>query len=90
MTDLSTEVLEEIRRIAKKEQELEARIEQSDLLQGDLQLDSMAMIVMAVGLENRFRVQLQENDAGTLATVADLVALVCRRVSDAASAEART
>jgi hypothetical protein len=36
-------------------------------LTGDLQLDSMAMIVVAVGLENRFRVRLDEEDAGALA-----------------------
>ena len=43
----------------------------------------MAMIIVAVGLENAFRVKLQEEDAGSIATVADLVKLVVRRVAEA-------
>jgi len=47
-------------------------------------------IVLAVGLEDRFRVRLSEADAGAAATVGDLVAVVERRVSEAATAPATT
>jgi acyl carrier protein len=38
---------------------------------------------MAVGLENRFRVKLSEEDAPQLETFADVVALVDRRRREA-------
>jgi acyl carrier protein len=85
LTNLDNEVLAELRTIAQKELEHEGPIEPSMSLSADLQLDSMAMIVVAVGLENRFRVRLDEQDAGALDTVGDLVALVCRRVAEKAS-----
>jgi len=85
MTELAGEVLAELRKIARKELEYEGPIELSQSLKGDLRLDSMAMIVVAVGLENRFRVKLDEEDGGELSTVGDLVALVCRRVGEGAS-----
>ena len=75
-------VLEELRRIARKDLEFEGAIEPALRLKEDLNLDSMAMIVVAVGLENRFRVKLAEEDAGELTTVADLIALVSRRVQE--------
>lgn len=75
-------VLEELRRIARRDLELEREIVPTLRLKEDLRLDSMAMIVVAVGLENRFRVKLEEQDAGELATVGDLVALVARRVEE--------
>lgn len=81
---MHTEVLDELRRIAKKDLELELAIEPALRLKEDLNLDSMAMIIVAVGLENRFRVKLAEEDAGDLVTVADLVALVTRRVQEQA------
>ena len=82
MSELKTEILEELRRIAKKELEFERTIEPAMTLKDDLQLDSMGMIIVAVGLENRFRVKLQEEDGGDLTTVADLLSLVERRVTE--------
>ncbi len=77
-------VLEEIRRIAREELELGREVEPHDDLLADLQLDSMASIVLAVGLENRFRVKLSEEDAMGVRTVGDLAALVVRRAEEAA------
>ena len=48
-----------------------------------LPLASMALIVVAVGLETRFRVKLQEADAGEIHPVADLFTLVVKRVGEA-------
>ena len=84
MAELDARVLEEIRRIARVELEFSGEVSLSQRLHEDLKLDSMAMIVVAVGLENAFRVKLQEEDAGAIATVGDLVALVVRRVGEAA------
>ncbi len=84
MAELDTRVLEEIRRIARVELELTTEVLPTARLNEDLHLDSMAMIVVAVGLENAFRVKLQEEDAGAITTVADLVKLVVQRVEEAA------
>jgi acyl carrier protein len=85
VVELENRVLEELRRIARVELEYPQEVLLTQRLQEDLRLDSMAMIVVAVGLENAFRVKLQEEDAGAIATVADLVKLVVRRVGEAKS-----
>jgi acyl carrier protein len=82
VSELDVRVLEEIRRIARSELELERDISLTTRLDEDLALDSLALIVVAVGLENAFRVRLREEDAGSLATVADLVRLVGQRVGE--------
>ena len=83
MVELDVRVLEEIRRLARVELEYAGEVSLAQRLHEDLKLDSMAMIIVAVGLENAFRVKLQEEDAGSIATVADLVKLVVRRVAEA-------
>ncbi len=83
MADLGEQVLEEIRRIARTDLEFTGDVIASSRLNEDLHLDSMAMIVVAVGLENRFRVKLQEEDAGQIGTVGDLIKLVVLRVGEA-------
>lgn len=82
MRELSAEVLDEIRRVARDELGHEGSVEPALGLRGDLGLDSMGMIMVAVALENRFRIRLHEEDAEALGTVSDLVALVCRRVAE--------
>jgi acyl carrier protein len=86
VSELQTHILEELNRIAKKELDFERRIEPAMSLKGDLKLDSMGMIIVAVGLENKFRVKLEEQDGGELATVSDLLALVERRVNEGGAA----
>lgn len=73
------EVLETIRSIARSELELEQPVRPSDDLLADLGLDSLALTILAVGLENRFRVKLSQEDAVGVRTVADLAQLVVRR-----------
>lgn len=80
MIATETEVLAEIRGIASRELELERPIGLEQALVADLELDSMGLTVLAVGLENRFRVKLSEDDAVGLRTVKDLVELVRRRL----------
>jgi acyl carrier protein len=78
----SGEVIEEMKRIAERELELGATIAPGARLVADLGLDSLGMTVLAVGLENRFRVRLNENDGEGIVTVEDLAALVVRRVRE--------
>jgi acyl carrier protein len=73
------DVLETIRSIARTELELERPVQPGDDLLADLGLDSLGLTVLAVGLENRFRVKLSQEDAVGLRTVADLAQLVVRR-----------
>ncbi len=82
MPDRRAEILAEIRRILREELEFTGPVEPGHALAADLELDSMGALVLAVGLEDRFRVKLAEDDATALATVADLVDLVERAVAE--------
>lgn len=46
----------------------------------DLRLDSVRLLTLAVEVENRFRVLLDEVDEAGIETVGDLVALVRRKL----------
>ena len=81
MAELEGEVVAEIRRILGEELEWKGTVEPSHELLRDLQLDSLGLTVLAVGLENRFRVKLSEEDAEGLSTVEDLARLVVTRVA---------
>jgi acyl carrier protein len=82
MAELEREVVAEIRRILGEELEWKGAVEPAHDLLKDLQLDSLGITVLAVGLENRFRVKLSEEDAAGVLTVADLAKLVTRRVAE--------
>jgi len=73
------EVLQFIRALARSELEIFRPIEPGDDLLKDLALDSLSLTVLAVGLENRFRVKLSEEDAAGVQTVADLARHVASR-----------
>jgi acyl carrier protein len=81
VAELEGEVVAEIRRILGEELEWRGAVEPAHDLLKDLQLDSLGLTVLAVGLENRFRVKLSEEDAVGVATVADLAKRVVTRVS---------
>ena len=81
MVELEGEVVSEIRRILGEELEWRGAVEPSQELMRDLQLDSLGLTVLAVGLENRFRVKLSEEDAAGVTTVEDLARLVSTRVN---------
>ena len=73
------QVLDAIRTIARTELEMERPISPEDDLLRDLALDSLGLTVLAVGLENRFRVKLSEEDAAGVQTVADRARHVASR-----------
>jgi acyl carrier protein len=72
------EVLREIARIAK-ELGVSREPKPSDDLLTDLLLDSVSLLSLVVGLEDRFQVTLEEDDAAKVRTVQDLAALVVSR-----------
>lgn len=76
---MESEILAEIRRIASQELEISHLVEPSDQLIQDLELDSLGATVLAVGLEDKFRIRLSPEDSGQVETVQDLVQLVARR-----------
>jgi acyl carrier protein len=80
------EVIDEMKRIAASELDLPGRIAPEAQLVRDVGLDSMGLTVLAVGLENKFRVRLNEEDAAGILTVADLAALVVRRAREQGTA----
>jgi acyl carrier protein len=79
MPDLRAEILAEIRRVVSVDLEVTEPVEPRHELARDLRVDSMGAIVLAVALEDRFRVKLSDEDAGAVVTVKDLVDLVERR-----------
>lgn len=81
----SEDVLAVIRRILHDELELQREVNPGDALLADLELDSLGLITVAVGLENRYRVKLSEQESMGIVTVADLVAHVRRRVAEEAA-----
>nr|WP_225937068.1 acyl carrier protein [Myxococcus sp. RHSTA-1-4] len=79
----------EIRRIAADELEWSGTVEPRHDLLKDLQLDSLGLTVLAVGLENRFRIRLSEEDAQGVRTVEDLARLVAQRAAAPRTPEVR-
>ena len=73
------EVLQEISRVLREELGLSREVKPGDDLVKDLQLDSVGVLTLVVGLENRFRVALTEEDAAHVKTAGDLAALVQQR-----------
>ena len=84
MGEIEQQVVEEIRRVATSQLELAQPIEPQHELLRDLMLDSLGLTVIAVALEDRFRVRLTEEDSSGVITVADLARLVSARVQEAA------
>ena len=79
MGDLEREALGEIRSILARDLGVDRPVGSNEELQRDLDLDSMALTVLAVGLEDHFRVILTGEDSAR--TVADLAQLVASRAA---------
>ena len=73
------EVLAEIRRVVRDELGVVREVRLEDDLINDLQLDSVGLLTLVVGLEDRFRIALAEEDAAGVRTVRELAALVQSR-----------
>ena len=88
MPPLESEVIEVIRRIFATELEYPGMVEPGHDLQRDLHVDSLNAVVLAVGLEDHFRVRLAPEDTVGVLTVGDLVARVADRVRNTPEAGA--
>ena len=80
MPTLEQQVLNVIRRIFATELEYAGPVELAHDLQRDLRVDSLNAVILAVGLEDHFRVRLAQEDTVGVTTVAELVARVAQRV----------
>jgi len=80
MDDIRQEVLAEIRRTLAADLEFRGTVELRHELAADLQVDSVGALVLAVALEDRFRVKLTGTEASSVVTVEDLVDVVERAV----------
>jgi acyl carrier protein len=80
---VAEEALAEIQRILREELEQTMTVTPESHLVRDLQLDSLGLLSVAVGLENRFRIQLREEHAVGVSTAGDLARLVQTRVEEA-------
>jgi acyl carrier protein len=77
-----SDVLSEIQRIAREELEVRDPVTPTDELSERLDLDSMRLSILAVSLEDRFRIHLREDDAQQVTTVQELARLVVRRAGE--------
>lgn len=82
MPALEQEVLDVIRRIFAVELEHKGPVERTHDLQRDLRVDSLNAVILAVGLEDHFRVRLAQEDTAGVTTVAELVARVAQRIRE--------
>lgn len=83
MTPRDEEVLAAIRQIVATELDSREPVDPHTALADCEPLDSLGLFTLAVGLEDRFRVRLAEEDAPGLTTVADVIRLVNRRRAEA-------
>ena len=83
MTERQLEVLTEIQKILTDRLEATETVTPADRLADNEVLDSLGLITLAVGLENRFRVRLSEEDAPSIETFGDVIELVNQRRTEA-------
>ena len=76
MDDLRVAIINEIRRTMASDLEFPGPVELHHQLAADLQVDSMGALILAVALEDRFRVKLTGAETTTVVSVEDLVNVV--------------
>jgi acyl carrier protein len=75
-------VLAEIQQIVAAQLDFKGELKPGDELGRDLQLDSLALITLAVALEDHFKIALPDEESFRLRTVADLCQLVLRQLPE--------
>jgi acyl carrier protein len=73
-------ILEGVAEVARAHLGWEGELAPEMRLIEDLRLDSVRLLTLALEVENRFRVRLDELDEGSIETVGDLVAVVRKRL----------
>jgi len=75
------DILEAIARIGRERLGWTGALSPEMRLIDDLKLDSVHLLTLAVEIENRFRIALDEADEAALETVGDLAAAVRRKLA---------
>ena len=75
-----TMILEGIAEVVRQRLDWQGPLTMDMRLVEDLRLDSIRLLTLAAEIENRFRVFLDETDEAGIQTVADLVAVVRRKL----------
>ncbi len=83
MTEEITEenILQRIAAVAREKLEIDVTLRRDMRLVEDLALDSIRLMTLAMEVEDRFRICLDEEDEENIVTVADLVAVVGRKLA---------
>lgn len=80
-----TAILEGIAEVVRQRLDWHGPLTMDMRLVEDLRLDSVRLLTLAAEVENRFRVLLDEADELAIQTVADLVAVVRRKLAGGAA-----
>ena len=75
------EILAGLEAIARERLELDRPLDPKASLVGELRLDSLRLLTLAVEVENRFRIHLEPDEEAAIETVGDLVALVEKKLA---------
>jgi acyl carrier protein len=76
------EILDGIAAVAREHLGWEGVLHPEMRLVGELRLDSLKLLTLAIEVENRFRIRLDDQDESAIETVADLVAAIRKRRAD--------
>ncbi len=75
------EILDAISGVARDKLDLEGELNEDMRLVEDLELDSIRLLTLAMEVEDRFEICLDEEDEESIVTVADLVGVVRRKLA---------
>ena len=76
------DVLAEIQKIVTAQLDFHGELEPDDELIADLELDSLALVTLAVAIEDHFKIALPEDGPLRPRTIADLCRLVLGQVQE--------
>lgn len=76
------EILEAVRELARNKLDYQGELAPESRLVEDLELDSIRLLTLAMEVEDHFEICLDENDEAGIETVADLLALVERKLDE--------
>ena len=75
------EILDAISGVARDKLDLDRELSVDMRLVEDLELDSIRLLTLAMEVEDRFKICLDEEDEESILTVADLVGVVRRKLA---------
>ena len=76
------QILDAIRELARSKLDYEGDLQPESRLVEDLELDSIRLLTLAMEVEDHFEICLDEDDEAGIETVADLLALVEKKLDE--------